>query len=328
MNFKILLLIFLLSSSYILVAQETIVDTLYSIPELDGGIGYVIDEDIYRVDNSYGGFYVGDTFGSISGSVEFARGYLCFPLPNIPENYSLNSATLFVYQYWSSANDEYWNYPIFNIGATEIEPPCLIEHIDYGNFLDAGDFNLPVLHPAYTISTTPEQDWRSLDIAEWIIDDIENNRNYNQTRLRLSLDYDDDNFTDALGFSSGNHPIYKPYIVYRLSPNYSNDDNEIEDFNYDLSNYPNPFILSGTKRFSSATISFNLPDEVGNPRLEIYNVKGQRVRTISIHFDSAQCDNKAVWDGTDNRGKPVSAGIYFYKLNLESSPIKKMLIIK
>ena len=316
MNFKILLLIFLLSSSYILVAQETIVDTLYSIPELDGGIGYVIDEDIYRVDNSYGGFYVGDTFGSISGSVEFARGYLCFPLPNIPENYSLNSAILFVYQYFSIGNDIEFANPIFNIGNEEINPPCLIEDIDYGNYLDAGDFNLPALHPADTISYTSEQDWRSLEITEWVLDDLNNDRQYNQTRLRLSLDYDDDHLMDAIGFLSGNTIAEeKPYIVYQYSHNNAIDEDsevdKISDFIINL--YPNPIS-------NLARIDFNLPQQK-NIDLELYNIKGQKV--INLYSDTGNSGRNVI--NIDMSG--ISNGIYLLNLKSNNNILQSKKII-
>lgn len=36
-----------------------------------------------------------------------------------------------------------------------------------------------------------------------------------------------------------------------------------------------------------------------------------------------------IWDGNDNQGKPVSSGIYFYKLKREGfEKTKKMIMIK
>lgn len=101
-------------------------------------------------------------------------------------------------------------------------------------------------------------------------------------------------------------------------------DNEIEKLipkDYELmNNYPNPFNL-GTK------IGVKLPnsDEV---ILEIYNVLGQRIRTIyhgtldsGIHYFD--------WDGRDESGSVVTSGIYLYKMNTLSKIIsKKMVLIK
>ena len=313
MNFKILLLIFLLSSSYILVAQETIVDTLYSIPELDGGIGYGTVDGIYGVDNSYGGFMVGDGFDGFEGQIEYYRGYLSFPLPNIPENYSLNSATLFVYQNSSVGNNVYWEYPVFNIGASEFEPPCLIEHIDYGNYLDAGDFNLPALHLADTISTIPEQGWRSLEIIDWVLDDLNNNRQYNQTRLRLSLDYDDDILSDKLQFRSANASWGKPYIVYSYRENSNIEDNQIIETNIFVLIYPNPIN-------NNAKVEYYLANQQ-NVTVSLYNIKGQKVINL--------------YSGTGNSGRNVinidmsgiSNGIYLLNLKSNNNILQSKKII-
>ena len=44
---------------------------------------------------------------------------------------------------------------------------------------------------------------------------------------------------------------------------------------------------------------------------------------------SAISDQKlVVWDGKDKNGKFVPSGVYFYKLNIQNSPVKKMLLLK
>jgi len=35
-----------------------------------------------------------------------------------------------------------------------------------------------------------------------------------------------------------------------------------------------------------------------------------------------------IWNGKDDNNKPVSSGIYFYKLNLGNSPTGKMILFK
>jgi flagellar hook assembly protein FlgD len=86
-----------------------------------------------------------------------------------------------------------------------------------------------------------------------------------------------------------------------------------------LTNFPNPFN-------PSTTISFNLPQISSNVEIEIYNLKGQKIREFSIfNFKSS-----IVWDGTDQTGKPVSSGIYFAKLNINGKEMitNKMLLLK
>jgi len=70
--------------------------------------------------------------------------------------------------------------------------------------------------------------------------------------------------------------------------------------------YPNPF-NAGT------AIEFEL-SEFGRVDLDIYNMLGQKVR--SIHSLPQPVGKSAIlWDGTDNSGVRVSSGSYFYRIN-------------
>jgi Flagellar hook capping protein len=92
---------------------------------------------------------------------------------------------------------------------------------------------------------------------------------------------------------------------------------------YFLSNYPNPFS-------SSTTISFDLHRRgAEGAKINIYNIKGQLVRKLEGSISNLGF-GKAVWDGRDENGKPVSSGIYFYKLETDNSKsqIRKMLLIR
>ena len=91
----------------------------------------------------------------------------------------------------------------------------------------------------------------------------------------------------------------------------------------ELSNYPNPFN-------PSTTISFNLQEE-GEIKLEIYNIKGQKVKTlIALPNGGLGTRDSVTWDGTDENNQPVSSGIYFYKLNVsgKTEAVKKCLLLK
>ncbi|NQV18680.1 MAG: T9SS type A sorting domain-containing protein [Armatimonadetes bacterium] len=83
-------------------------------------------------------------------------------------------------------------------------------------------------------------------------------------------------------------------------------------------NYPNPFN-------PTTTIEFSI-EQNEQMELEIYNLKGQKIRQFSI-FNG---QSSIVWDGTDQTSKPVSSGIYFYKLNVneETEAIRKMILLK
>ena len=97
---------------------------------------------------------------------------------------------------------------------------------------------------------------------------------------------------------------------------------------YMLQNYPNPFN-------QSTTISFQINKEQnGQIELEIYNLKGEKVKDIpSDFFHSKHVEGNTysiLWDGTDDAGKPVSSGIYFYSLNIDHKSVatERMILIK
>ena len=85
-------------------------------------------------------------------------------------------------------------------------------------------------------------------------------------------------------------------------------------------NFPNPFN-------PYTTINFYLHKD-GLTNLEIYNIKGQKVKTlVNENLDKGQ--HSAFWNGKDNNNKQVSSGIYFYKLNTGNfSSTKKMILIE
>ena len=89
-------------------------------------------------------------------------------------------------------------------------------------------------------------------------------------------------------------------------------------------NYPNPFN-------PSTTISFSLTvEDVKNAEIEIYNIKGQKVKTFPNLQITQSSNQQIVWKGKDDNDKNVSSGIYFYKLIVDDKTIatKKCLLLK
>ncbi|MCE5252478.1 T9SS type A sorting domain-containing protein [bacterium] len=72
-----------------------------------------------------------------------------------------------------------------------------------------------------------------------------------------------------------------------------------------IRSFPNPFN-------PSTTIEFVIPD-AGFTTLTIYNIAGQKVRKVASERMTAGT-HRFHWDGKDNSGAPVSAGIYFARL--------------
>ncbi len=85
-------------------------------------------------------------------------------------------------------------------------------------------------------------------------------------------------------------------------------------------NYPNPFN-------PTTTIEYEL-DKQSNVNLAIYNINGSVVKTL-VNGTIATGIHKAKWDGIDDLGNNVAAGIYVYSIRTENwNETKKMVLIK
>ena len=104
-------------------------------------------------------------------------------------------------------------------------------------------------------------------------------------------------------------------------PQVSIDNYELSITNYELRNYPNPFN-------PTTAISFSIPEE-SKVKLSIFNIKGQKVKILANNeFDKGV--HSVIWNGVDESGKPVSSGVYFYKLSVngKSESVRKCLLLK
>jgi len=85
-------------------------------------------------------------------------------------------------------------------------------------------------------------------------------------------------------------------------------------------NYPNPFN-------PCTTICFQiLPKNITCTQLEIYNLKGEKIKTLPLSINGIE--GSVTWDGMNEKNESVSNGVYLYKLNINISPIKKMIFMK
>ncbi|MCB0279638.1 MAG: T9SS type A sorting domain-containing protein, partial [Calditrichaeota bacterium] len=109
---------------------------------------------------------------------------------------------------------------------------------------------------------------------------------------------------------------------YKLAvdPNFTGSNLVPEQYNL-LQNYPNPFNPSTTIQYDLASDAI--------VRIVIYNMLGQKVRTLLNQFELAGSAKKIVWDGKNDAGQRVVSGIYIYQLNTATfSQSKKMVLIK
>ena len=85
-----------------------------------------------------------------------------------------------------------------------------------------------------------------------------------------------------------------------------------------LGNFPNPFSLFTTIRFSLK--------EAAHVKLSVYNIRGQLVNRLIDEDMVAGADYQVKWDGTSN-DKKLTNGIYFYKFETGNKTFLEKIIL-
>ncbi|MCF7793814.1 MAG: right-handed parallel beta-helix repeat-containing protein [Candidatus Cloacimonetes bacterium] len=108
-------------------------------------------------------------------------------------------------------------------------------------------------------------------------------------------------------------------------------ENLIPNYSFQISNFPNPFN-------PSTTISFNVTQTSSFMTLGIYNLKGQKVKTLPVILSDAQhCiegsgtanNYSVIWNGKDDNNKAIASGVYFARLKAGNQEVtRKMLLMK
>ena len=86
-------------------------------------------------------------------------------------------------------------------------------------------------------------------------------------------------------------------------------------------NYPNPFNPSTTIPFG---VAGTLPVSV---RLEVFDVLGQRIRTLLDDGQLRPGRYRATWDARDERGAPVASGMYLARLTAAATQQTHRLLL-
>ena len=85
-------------------------------------------------------------------------------------------------------------------------------------------------------------------------------------------------------------------------------------------NYPNPFN-------PSTIIEYDLP-AASKVRLDVFNVLGQKVKTLVDDYQEAGYQS-VTWNGDDDNGGSAATGIYFYKISADNKvETRKMMLLK
>jgi len=81
-------------------------------------------------------------------------------------------------------------------------------------------------------------------------------------------------------------------------------------------NYPNPFI-------QQTTIDYAL-SSAGDVKIEIYNMLGQKIKTVKNTLQPAG-NYSIIWDATNDKGLKVPHGNYFYQLQINGEKLTKRM---
>lgn len=134
------------------------------------------------------------------------------------------------------------------------------------------------------------------------------------------------------GFTVGQHwdrivgIVDYNFNLYGLNPRDNNDIYTTSNQDYVvlpeaklMGSYPNPFA-------GETTIAFNLKS-AQNVNISVFNLKGQKVRTLVNEVKAAQLHN-VTFDGKDDNGVQLKPGVYFYKMAAGNNVESHKLVIR
>jgi len=122
------------------------------------------------------------------------------------------------------------------------------------------------------------------------------------------------------GYNAGGWGPYNTPVHFLVNYSTSIDDDPYHKKFYLHQNNPNPFSRE-------TTISFFIP-KISKVEISIYNIKGQKIKTFT-NENLRIGHHKVIWNGKNENDKPVSSGIYFYKMETDNfSEIKKAILLR
>lgn len=195
--------------------------------------------------------------------------------------------------------------------ATDVNCDNLIDIVNIGNVIGIGTLsnngNLLFNEATYQMIESYDENYYRSAFA-----DFDGNGSQDVAIIRNGIS--ENNLTILYNDGFGQF-LDEPQVVF-------NEECIVNNEKCKISNYPNPFN-------PDTTISYSLPDNVANPVIEIFNVKGQRICELKINNSEFKI-GEASWDGTDQYRKPVSSGVYLYRVKADEfvSKSRKMILLK
>jgi hypothetical protein len=312
--------------------DSTIIDSLYAIPELDGDIlanntGVPIGINTTAYD-----FYIGDLGYPYDNCA--LRAFVSFPLPIVPNRYSLSNARIRLYQYRSYGIEQlqdstYVNtfFPHWDVaGGDSIR--CIVSHVDYGISLGLDDWAKGDAGNPYTYNPNVgeitwegidepvdhgEVGYRYLDITDCLLHDLAIGSIFSQYRITFQINTDFDYGADFVAFKSmeSNNEHQRPRLYFTLYNPTSVSDDHSPAIIVNVSSSPNPF---------SSEVTFNVSlKNSAELSAKIYDLRGRVVK---------QLDSRSYSKGTHNvsmETSDLSNGMYLLQVKAGSDIITKKI---
>jgi len=155
-----------------------------------------------------------------SSSNHEIRGFISFDLAsNLPPDSRVVSATLKVFQVMTIGDGEFYGDPYPPLGEISVD------HLEYGEILDASDFDTVALSTDIgLVSADNLLGWKTIDVTEAVIADLETSRLRSQFRIHFTNFSDEDFLEDTAHFESrdnsyntGNIPVLTISLMRLIS---------------------------------------------------------------------------------------------------------------
>ncbi|MDP3114825.1 MAG: T9SS type A sorting domain-containing protein [Candidatus Cloacimonadaceae bacterium] len=242
------------------------------------------------------------------------KAYISFPTTQVPAGYHLRSASLHFFVAAAYGNSQVQAYPSFEMSWGTISPNCLLTHVNYGVMLDPGDLNTPDLHPPLNLFNSYLPGWNWAEVTQFVLDDIQENRPYSQYTFKLQYLSDwgsgDDYLVIAPGGTTGNNP----YLFLECAADESSAEDHLATGALIITAAPNPF---------RGDLSITVQGKgLGKAKLEIFNLRGQKVRTLET-LNTAANATSLHWNGKDDQGRIAAPGVYL--IRIDNSLLSKVI---
>lgn len=158
------------------------------------------------------------------------------------------------------------------------------------------------------------------------VDNVSNTNNYATVGIQDDIGLHGLSYTYADMYTEGSKPLEAGLAIkFTTNPpdqfTPGDDDTQVPEFETaNISNYPNPFN-------PSTTLNYFVP-EATNVKIDVYNVAGQKVKTL-VNKKVAKGSHTIQFNGLDDKGNAVASGVYFYRLQTKNETIvNRMLLLK